>query len=147
MGLTAAVTRLVHFGAVPDEIAERYRALQRVEVNLIAATRPGATAGDIFELLKDSYAAAGFSDEWREHHQGGATGYLEREWVATPGGLQRVESPQAFAWNPTIAGTKIEDTVIVTEADTEIISTAGTWPCDELEANDATWARPRILVR
>ncbi len=83
-GLTAAVTRLVHFGDVPGELASRYAALLHVEHALVEATRPGTSAGEIFTRLQQAYSDAGFADEWKQHHQGGATGYLEREWVATP---------------------------------------------------------------
>ncbi len=146
-GLIVAVTRLVHFGPVPDDIATRYQALQSVEAHLLGSTRPGATAGQIFAELQRAYAAAGFPDEWREHHQGGATGYLEREWVATPDGTQVVEAQQAFAWNPTIAGTKIEDTVLATDSGIEIISVTGDWPASEIEVGGKTLRRSEILVR
>jgi Xaa-Pro aminopeptidase len=146
-GLTVAVTRLVHFGKISEELAARYLALQSVEARLLAVTRPGATSGSLFVELEKAYEAAGYPDEWREHHQGGATGYLEREWVATPGGSQVVESCQAFAWNPTIQGTKIEDTFLTSKAGIELISTTGQWPSSEVVINGRATSRPEILVR
>jgi Xaa-Pro aminopeptidase len=146
-GLTAAVTRLVHFGPVPDEIERRYRALLNVEAKLIAHTRPGAKSGELFDLLAGWYAAEGFEGEWRNHHQGGATGYLERDGVAYPGGQHIVQARQAFAWNPTIAGVKIEDTLLVCEASNEIITETGTWPQVEIEVAGQRLHRPQILKR
>jgi Xaa-Pro aminopeptidase len=146
-GLTAAVSRLVHFGAVADETARRYASLGRIEARLVASTRPGARSGDLMDRLAGWYAEEGFADEWRWHHQGGATGYLEREWVICPDGAQRVESPQAFAWNPTIAGTKIEDTILATEDSAEILSATASWPSIEIEVNGEGWVRPQILRR
>jgi Xaa-Pro dipeptidase len=146
-GMIAAVTRLVHFGPARDEIERKYAALQRVEANLLAATRPGATSGELFDRLAASYAEEGYGDEWRLHHQGGATGYIEREWVATPGGGQTVVAPQAFAWNPTIAGTKVEDTIIASETGTEILTDTGSWPSVEIEVESGTLRRPQILIQ
>lgn len=145
-GLTVAVTRLVHFGPVPEEIVRKYRALQNVEARLLSVTRPGALSGEILNQLETAYADNGFADEWREHHQGGATGYLEREWVALPGGRQRVEVSQAFAWNPTIAGTKIEDTILTSESGIEILTASREWPMNDIQVDDTSFRRPDILI-
>ncbi len=146
-GLTAAVTRLVHFGAIPPDLTKTYQALQTVEQRLLESTTPGATAGAIFEKLQAAYKSVCFAEAWREHHQGGATGYLEREWVATPGGAQTVERAQAFAWNPTITGTKIEDTVLVTAAGVEVMTSTGEWPSSEFSVRGIVVSRPEILCR
>lgn len=146
-GLTVAVTRLVHFGPVPADLSAKYRALQSVEASLLNATMPGASAGQVFAQLKSAYERAGYRDEWREHHQGGATGYLDREWVATPDGQQVVEAPQAFAWNPTIAGTKIEDTVLTDGSGIEVISSTAEWPSTEFEIGGRPVRRAEILTR
>jgi Xaa-Pro dipeptidase len=142
-GLTAAVTRLVHFGPPAEEINRKYAALQRLEARLIAATRPPVRGGELMDKVAEWYAQEGFAGEWGLHHQGGATGYLEREWVIYPGSEAVVNASQAFAWNPTIAGTKVEDTILVGEDGNEILTATGEWPCDEIEAMQ----RPRILVR
>ena len=146
-GLTAAVTRLVHFGSIPPNLTKTYQALRTVEQRLLESTIPGVTAGAIFERLQAAYQSVGFAEAWREHHQGGATGYLEREWVAIPGGAQTVESAQAFAWNPTITGTKIEDTVLVTPAGAEVLTDTGEWPSSEFRVGERAVSRPDILCR
>jgi hypothetical protein len=39
-----------------------------------------------------------------------------------------VQDQQAFAWNPSITGTKIEDTALVTGDRIELITTTPDWP-------------------
>jgi Xaa-Pro aminopeptidase len=144
-GLTVAITRLVHFGPIPAELEQRYRALVKIESKLIAHTRTGMKSGDLFDLLSGWYAAEGYDGEWRNHHQGGATGYIERDWVAYPAGPHVVQLRQAFAWNPTMAGAKVEDTILVHETNNEIITETGNWPAIEIEAAGYRLNRPQIL--
>jgi Xaa-Pro aminopeptidase len=68
-GLVAAVTRLVHFGEVPQELKTKIRCAARVHATMQAHTIPGAKSGDIFRCAQDEYAAAGFDGEWQHHHQ------------------------------------------------------------------------------
>jgi antitoxin VapB len=145
-GLIANATRLVHLGPVPAALRERHAACARVEVACLAATKPGATAGEIFAAGAAAYAAEGFPGEWQHHHQGGATGYATRDWFGTPDGTAVVKPPQAFAWNPSIAGTKIEDTVLLTEQGLEVITATGAWPTLTVQADGVTYERPDILA-
>jgi Xaa-Pro dipeptidase len=112
-GLAISITRFIHFGAPPTDLVERFKSAARVNAQLLNATRAGATSAVLFKAAQAAYAREGFAGEERFHHQGGATGYGEREWVATPDGAQVVLDNQAFAWNPSIRGGKIEDTVIL----------------------------------
>ncbi|MGH9862285.1 MAG: M24 family metallopeptidase, partial [Candidatus Acidiferrales bacterium] len=113
-GLTVAVTRFMHFGPLPKELADRALAVARVDAAYLAHTVPGATAEEILGAGIEAYEREGYPREWEKHHQGGAIGYFERDWVAVPGLEEHVHAGQAFAWNPTITGTKSEDTVLVT---------------------------------
>ena len=79
-----------------------------------------------------AYADAGFSGEADRHHQGGAIGYRSREWIAHPRSREVVTPPQAFAWNPTAPGVKVEDTVIVhADGTAEVITASPDWPTHE----------------
>jgi len=95
---------------------------------LIAHTRPGRSLDDVFQDGQRGYAATGFPDEWRFHHQGGAVGYEPREFLGMPGSTDIVSVGQAYAWNPTIAGAKMEDTILVGARGNEILTTTRTWP-------------------
>lgn len=127
-GLYASCTRTVAFDP-PAWLRERHRAAARVEVTALAATwavGPDGTAGEVFDAIRDAYDAVGWPDEWREHHQGGAAGFAGREWIATPHSDARVDLPMAYAWNPTVAGAKSEDTHLVGDGVETL--TAGDWP-------------------
>jgi Xaa-Pro aminopeptidase len=146
-GLHVSATRLVHFGAVPEELRDRHAACARVEVALLAATTPGRTLAEIFRVAREAYAAEGYPDEWQRHHQGGPTGYGARDVKVVPDSPGAVQLHQAFAWNPSIAGTKCEDTVLVTAAGIEVLSPTPDLPTIEVTAADITYQRPAILER
>ncbi|HUW84219.1 MAG TPA: M24 family metallopeptidase [Phycisphaerae bacterium] len=145
-GLICSATRLVHFGRPPDELVAKHQAVCRVDGRMIGATRPGVTLGAVFTEAQAAYAEAGWADEWRLHHQGGPTGYLSRDAKATPNSDVAILEDQAFAWNPSIAGTKSEDTVLVTAEGNELLTATGEWPSLEIDAESAKYSRPDILV-
>ena len=95
---------------------------------LLDASVAGAEARALFATARDAYVEAGFKDEELRHHQGGAIGYRSREWVAHPASEERIQSRQALAWNPSITGTKIEDTLLLTEQSRELITRSPEWP-------------------
>lgn len=144
-GLIVSVTRLVHFGPIPAELRARAAACARIDAAVIAATRPGARAGAIFAQLQAAYAAEGFPGEWQYHHQGGAAGYENREWLATPTSTEVVHADQSFAWNPSIAGVKSEDTVLVQADGCEVLTATARWPRQQVQIGDVTFERPAIL--
>ncbi len=132
-GLVVSLSRIVA-AAPPDDLEAKTRATAGVFARLLAATRPGATGADLYQIAVAAYAAAGYPGEERRHHQGGAIGYRAREWVAHPRSSEVVQQRQAFAWNPTITGTKIEDTALAIDGQIEIITRSPDWPA--LEAAD-----------
>jgi Xaa-Pro dipeptidase len=122
-GLYANVTRMVHFEEPDAEVERRQKACETI-LNRIRdeATTPGRTLADAFEDCQRFYAEAGFPGEWKLHHQGGMTGYVSREVIATPHTHQEIQIGQAFAWNPSITGAKAEETFILTEDGPEVIT-------------------------
>lgn len=127
-GLIVSLSRLVAAGAVPPDLRSRTRATATVFERLLDQTRPGTSGAALFAAAADAYAAVGFSHEELRHHQGGAIGYRARDWVAHPASAETVQARQAFAWNPTITGTKLEDTVLVLGDRLELISSTPDWP-------------------
>jgi Xaa-Pro dipeptidase len=122
-GLYANLTRIAWLDMPDPEIARRQAACDHIlERTREEATRPGRTLAAAFADVTRFYAEAGFPDEWRRHHQGGITGYASREAIATPHTGVELESGMAFAWNPSIAGAKAEETFVLTEAGPEVVA-------------------------
>ena len=110
-GLICSATRIIHFGKLSADLVEKHRAVCTVDAALLAHTVPGETAGDAMKAGIAAYTAAGYPDEWTLHHQGADR--LQAARVPRHGGEHTGDSPeQAFAWNPSITGTKSEDTVL-----------------------------------
>jgi hypothetical protein len=115
-------------------------------------SRPGRTLGDVFAACQHAYSSFGFAaNEWRNHHQGGTTGYAGRTCKAVPGepfpildprwerwvrDIIGIEAPlgHAFAWNPSAPGVKSEDTfVLLPDGPQEIVSVTPELPRVDLE--------------
>ena len=148
-GLVCSVTRLVHFGKMPPALAARHEACAYVDGVFINSSKPGTPMAKIFAAAQQAYAERGFPGEWRFHHQGGPTGYIEREFTANPTTApnQRVRKNTVLAWNPSIAGTKSEDTVLVTARGAEVVTATPGWPQLKVKACGKTISRPRWLVK
>ena len=146
-GLICAVTRLLHFGKPPAELRRKHQAVTAVDAALIAATQVGRPIGDILKAGLDQYVKEGFPDEWNNHHQGGPTGYFPRDYKALPNERRPVLLNQAFAWNPSIAGTKSEDTILAMKSGPLVISLTGDWPAITHRMGGIALQRPDILVR
>lgn len=146
-GLVANATRFVHFGDLAPELEENKRKLAEIEVAMIAATRPGAKLADILQRGIEAYKRAGYPDDWQLLHQGGPSGYAPREFLVGPGETGVVRAQQAYAWNPTIRGIKMEDTFLVHEEEIEFITHTGEWVYMEAASEGRTYLRPDILIR
>lgn len=146
-GLTLTITRMMSFGKVTDEIRKQFNDNLLVENSMIAATRPGAVSGDIFRMVCDLYDKLGYQDEWRRHHQGGSAGYELRDYICTRDTKEVVQDNQAFCWNPSISGTKTEDTFIVKGDGLVFVTKPITFPTEEQTVAGLKLVRPAILER
>ncbi len=146
-GLAVSLTRFVHFGPMPAALLEGFDAAARVNAALLHATRAGATSAGLFRVAAEAYAAAGFPGEEQMHHQGGACGYLEREWVAAPEGTEVVQPMQAFAWNPSCRGGKVEDTVLLVDGRPETLTRTPDLPEMMTEAGGSAHLSAGVLAR
>lgn len=125
-GLVGTITRMASFSALDTGA---YDALLRVEQVFLDNSTPGAELGSVFTLGASAYGENGFdSEEWRRHHQGGLTGFNPRELIANPGTDVQLAEGMVLGWNPSGAGFKVEDTVLVTAGGPRILTIDDTWP-------------------
>ncbi|MBI5863471.1 MAG: M24 family metallopeptidase [Planctomycetes bacterium] len=136
-GLIVSLTRLVHFGPISGELRRRHDAVCTVDRALHDRTRPGERWCDLLEEAVTAYRETGFAEEWKLHHQGGPMGYECRDFKATPTETRRVVESQVVGWNPSITGTKSEDTIL---SNGEALTSLPDWPATSRH-------RPDILVR
>jgi len=145
-GLTVSITRFAHFGPLPSDLEGKFRAAAQINAALLDTSREGTTSAQLFQIAKDAYAREGFPGDEQFHHQGGPTGYWEREWLATPEGKQKVVNNQAFAWNPSIRGGKVEDTVLLHNGQIELLTPTPELPALESNANGNNYPATGVLV-
>ena len=145
-GLTVSITRFAHFGLLPADLAEKFHAAAQVNAALLDGTRVGADSAELFTAAADAYAREGFAGDEQLHHQGGPTGYWEREWIATPSGAEKVVNNQAFAWNPSIRGGKVEDTVLLRDGQIELLTPTPKLPSLPSSANGNSYPATGVLI-
>lgn len=145
-GLIASVSRIGCWGDASPELRMRTEAAAFVNASLLNATRPGTIGAELYRVAANAYSECGFSGEIDNHHQGGAAGYRTREWVAHPNCSEFVRNIQAFAWNPTIAGTKVEDTVIVIDEAIEYITETQGFPVITTKIDGSEFRSADILL-
>lgn len=132
-GLIANATRWIRFdGSTPEERGAEER-IAAVEADTLAATVPGAPLNAILEQIRRSYDAHGFGpDQWRLHHQGGPAGYAGRDPRATDATEDEVADNQAFSWNPSGPGVKVEDTIVLGSAGPRVLTLDPRWPVTDV---------------
>ncbi len=147
-GLVANLTRFVHFGPLPAEIKNKFRLVWGIEAEMFAHTVAGGQIKDVFEAAVNAYAEAGYPVEWHLLHQGGPGGYNTREFIAGPDNPETIFLNQAYTWNPSIAGAKSEDTVLVTQHGIEVLTRSNDWPAAEVHSkSNKKFLRPDVLIR
>lgn len=146
-GLHISLTRMVSFGPVDPDLLARHRAVVNIDARYILESRAGVTVGEVVRRAIEQYASEGFPHEWELHHQGGLTGYAGREIFGTVDSTYRLQHSQVLTWNPSITGTKSEDTILLTERGPEVLTRTGSWPELQAELPLGSLSRPDILVR
>ena len=85
------------------------------------------------------------SDLYQLHHQGGAIGYIGRDYKATAQCTEIIRENQAFTWNPSITGMKSEDTMLATNKGPIVLSEPVLFPVVTMEKDGYVFRRPGIL--
>jgi Xaa-Pro aminopeptidase len=141
-GLYANLTRFVSFGTIPDKENQLHFRCREVESVALNICKPGTPLNKVYQALAEAYQQHGFSNAIREHHQGGTTGYLSREIIANPTTTDTLKENMAVAWNPSLAGAKIEDTFVISgDGKLENLTYDANFPSVEVEGR----LRPIVL--
>jgi Xaa-Pro dipeptidase len=146
-GLIVSLTRFVHFGKIPEELKTKYEANVFIDCTMMAHTRPGIPAKEVLQKGINAYQEKGYPEEWKLHHQGGSIGYTGRDYRVNLKTLDIIQENQAFTWNPSITGTKSEDTIIATSKGLEMITHPILYPTLSLNVAGISFTRPAILEK
>lgn len=146
-GLIVSLTRFVHFGKAPNALRDRYKANVFIDCTFMACTQPGVPAREVLRKGIQAYEKTGYGDEWKLHHQGGSIGYTGRDYRTSFATPDVVQENQAFTWNPSITGTKSEDTIVATRRGPEMITRPIIYPTVSVEVEGMVFTRPDILEK
>jgi len=146
-GLIVSLTRFVYFGRLPKELRKKYKANVFIDCTFMAHTRPGVPAREVFQKGIDAYREKGYPDEWKLHHQGGSIGYTGRDYRVSFKTPDIIQENQAFTWNPSITGTKSEDTILATSKGLEMITHPILYPTLSLSIAGISFLRPDVLEK
>ncbi|MEP0911275.1 M24 family metallopeptidase [Leptolyngbya sp. GB1-A1] len=112
-GLYANLTRFISFGKLSEEEQNRHRQVREIEAVALDLSKPETPLNQVYQTLKQTYEQHGYPDGILKHHQGGTTGYLSREVVATPTTTDQLAANMTIAWNPSLPAAKVEDTFLI----------------------------------
>lgn len=144
-GLYANLTRFVFFRKPTLEEKQRFEMVTQVEASILNKSVEGQSFDALYGTLVQAYQTISHPEEIDKHHQGGPTGYLSREHIVTANSPShfKLKTGMALAWNPSLPGAKIEDTVLLTENGLQILTVDHHWPSHEVQGRQ----RPEILVK
>jgi Xaa-Pro dipeptidase len=147
-GLHVPITRTIQFGgSLEADLERRYEAASRIAANCIAHTEPGVKFSAILEMQKRLYQELGFADEWRNHFQGGITGYIPNDSTLCFDPEAQIVEHQTFNWFITITGVNTEDTILAGKGAPDIFTRSGEWPVKPYAANGKEVWLPQILIK
>ena len=144
-GLIVCLTRFVQFGGVPEKLARQYRDNVEIDNVFISQTRTGRPVVEVLEAGVEAYRRLGYPGEYQLHHQGGAIGYRGRDYRVDFSCAEIVQNRQPFCWNPSISGTKSEDTIMAQVGSPEPVTRPVLFPVMNMEVNGISFRRADIL--
>ena len=69
------------------------------------------------------------------------------QYLGVPGSQDEVRENQVYAWNPSITGTKMEDTVLIGAEENVVLTAIPEWPTIPVGIGGKVYKRPAILVQ
>lgn len=145
-GLHANVNRCISFGEPPEKVKRDHRAALEIEGRVLCSLEPGLSYSKILEMEKGWYRELGYPDEWKNHFQGGPTGYRLADAYRCFTD-QSVQARQSFDWFLTIHGLQVEELTLWGDAGLEILSSGLRWPLTPITWNGKTFQLPTLYVK
>jgi len=147
-GLNSVITRSIYFGEeVPDDIAKKYQAASTISANCIAHSVPGTKFSSILAMQKELYRELGYEDEWKNHFQGGITGYIPNDSSLCLDPEAEMVEDQTYNWFVTITGVNTEDVYLSGKTGGEILTITGAWPLKAYETRNGKVIKlPEIMT-
>jgi Xaa-Pro aminopeptidase len=146
-GLVVCLTRYVNFTPVSAELRRQFRLNQEIDLVFIRNSIPGKSFQHPFLAGKEAYTQRGYGAEFDRHHQGGPIGYAPRDYRVDFSHQGIIQENQAFCWNPSITGTKSEDTLVAKTGGFEFISRPVIFPRVEITVEGVSCTRADILEK
>jgi len=119
-GYCSDITRCVHTGQIPDDIARAYEALKRAQAAGVRAGVVGVTCESVDSVTRAVLDDAGWG-EWFVHRTGHGIGMEEHEDpYMVSGNTEPIAAGHAYSVEPGIYvpnkwGMRLEDIVVATE--------------------------------
>lgn len=145
-GLICSLTRNVLLESDPDIII-KHQHCAYVDAVLTSNLCAGNKLSDLYQKVALAYSLVGYEGEHTYHHQGGLTGYVPREIVANAATHYILRDNEAYAFNPSIQGAKIEDTILIHNDNIEVLTHTGDYAYVTINVNGATYMKPTVYVK
>lgn len=148
-GLTVPITRMIYFGDnLPKETLNKFEVACKIEAQTIDMAREGTKFNDIFLKQKEMFKEYGYENEWKNHFQGGMTGYVVNDSSLTLDTNAVIKDNQTFNWYITLTGVKVEETMLTSKKHGQLIlSENGIWPTKKYEVNNNSYELPQIMIK
>jgi|GEM_PF-1441918 len=144
-GIYSCMSRMVAL-KVPDEALLKKRdAVLAVDAACQAYTQSGANVRNVFCKIQEEYQKQGLEGEWKNHHQGGITGYKSREEKICGTSDIDIQEHMLFAYNPSVAGYKTEDTFFIDKGKKIVTTYSEKLPLIEIEFEGNRYMKPDII--
>ena len=112
-GLHANLTRFVSFEPLEGSEQILHEQVRDIEAEALHCCIPGTRLSQVYDLFSENYTRRGHTAAIDQNHQGGLTGYQTREIMADPTSTHCLRKCETVAWNPSLAGARIEDTFLI----------------------------------
>ena len=144
-GLHAPITRLYSIGAPEKEFLNPFKSVAEIQAKVLANIKPGIPYSQILEQMKGWYAQAGYSGEWKNHFQGGPTGYVIVDGIRCL--TQKIiQTNTPFEWFITVPGSKTAELALLGTDGLKIVSNGDLWPQFSANVNGKEYQMPGIYI-